>query len=127
MKKLILIAFAVIFASVGSAGAQTYPTRLITMIVPLADGGPTDVVARLLAERMRGMLGQPVIIENVTGAEGSIGIGRAAHATHRRLLVAPLSARKSSLREGPTGTALASGPLRRKTRLEERGEPDEGE
>src|SRR5258708_18290183 len=89
------------------ARAQTYPTRLITMIVPLADGGPTDVVARLLAERMRGMLGQPVIIENVTGAEGSIGIGRAAHATHRRLLVAPLSARKSSLREGPTGTALA--------------------
>ena len=48
-------------------------------------------------------------------------------ATHRRLLVAPLSARKLSLREGPTGTALASGPLRRKTRLEERGEPDEGE
>jgi len=48
-------------------------------------------------------------------------------ATHRRLFVAPLSARKSSLREGPTGTALASGPLRRKTRLEERGEPDEGE
>ena len=47
-------------------------------------------------------------------------------ATHRRLFVAPLSARKSSLREGPTGTALGSGPLRRKTRLEERGEPDEG-
>jgi non-heme chloroperoxidase len=47
-------------------------------------------------------------------------------ATHRRLLVAPLSARKSSLREGATGTALASEPLRRKTRLEERGEPDEG-
>ena len=62
------------------ARAQTYPTRPITMIVPLAAGGPTDVVARLLAERMRGMLGQPVIIENVTGAEGSIGIGRAAHA-----------------------------------------------
>src|SRR5258707_13733937 len=80
MKKLTLIAFAVMFTSVGSAGAQTYPTRPITMIVPLAAGGPTDVVARLLAERMRGMLGQPVIIENVTGAEGSIGIGRAAHA-----------------------------------------------
>ncbi len=62
------------------ARAQTYPTRPITMIVPLAAGGPTDVVARLLAERMRGMLGQPVIVENVTGAEGSIGIGRAAHA-----------------------------------------------
>jgi hypothetical protein len=48
-------------------------------------------------------------------------------ATYRRLLVVPRSARKSSLREGATGTALASGPLRRKTRLEERGEPDEGE
>ncbi len=62
------------------ARAQTYPTRPITMIVPLAAGGPTDAIARMLAERMRGVLGQPVIIENVTGAEGSIGIGRAAHA-----------------------------------------------
>jgi tripartite-type tricarboxylate transporter receptor subunit TctC len=62
------------------AGAQTYPTRPIAMIVPLAAGGPADAVARLLAERMTGALGQPVIIENVTGAEGSIGIGRAAHA-----------------------------------------------
>jgi tripartite-type tricarboxylate transporter receptor subunit TctC len=62
------------------AWAQTYPTRPITMIVPLAAGGPTDVVARLLAERMRGALGQPIIIENVTGAEGSIGVGRAVRA-----------------------------------------------
>jgi tripartite-type tricarboxylate transporter receptor subunit TctC len=62
------------------ARAQTYPTRPITMIVPLAAGGPTDAIARMLAERMRAVLGQPVIIENVTGAEGSIGIGRAAHA-----------------------------------------------
>jgi tripartite-type tricarboxylate transporter receptor subunit TctC len=62
------------------ARAQTYPTRPITMIVPLAAGGGTDVVARVLAERMRGPLGQPIIIENVTGAEGSIGAGRAARA-----------------------------------------------
>jgi tripartite-type tricarboxylate transporter receptor subunit TctC len=60
--------------------AQTYPTRPITMIVPAAAGGPTDVVGRLLAERMRVSLGQPIVIENVSGAEGSIGAGRAAHA-----------------------------------------------
>jgi tripartite-type tricarboxylate transporter receptor subunit TctC len=63
-----------------SAAAQAYPARPITMIVPLAAGGGTDVVARVLAERMRGPLGQPIIIENVTGAEGSIGAGRAARA-----------------------------------------------
>jgi tripartite-type tricarboxylate transporter receptor subunit TctC len=62
------------------ASAQTYPMRPITMIVPLAAGGPADVVARLIAERMRGALGQPIIIENVTGADGSIGVGRAARA-----------------------------------------------
>jgi tripartite-type tricarboxylate transporter receptor subunit TctC len=62
------------------AGAQTYPTRPITMIVPLAPGGSTDVVARILAERMRGPIGQAIIIENVGGADGSIGAGRAARA-----------------------------------------------
>jgi tripartite-type tricarboxylate transporter receptor subunit TctC len=48
--------------------AQTYPTRPITMIVPFAAGGPTDVLGRLLAERMRGVLGQTLIVENSTGA-----------------------------------------------------------
>jgi tripartite-type tricarboxylate transporter receptor subunit TctC len=62
------------------ASAQAYPSRPITMIVPLAAGGTTDVVARVLADRMRGPLGQSIIIENVTGAEGSIGAGRAARA-----------------------------------------------
>jgi tripartite-type tricarboxylate transporter receptor subunit TctC len=50
------------------------------MIVPFAAGGATDVVGRVLAERMRALLGQPVIVENVSGADGSIGIGRAARA-----------------------------------------------
>jgi tripartite-type tricarboxylate transporter receptor subunit TctC len=50
------------------------------MIVPFAAGGPTDVVGRVLAERMRALLGQPVIIENVSGADGSIGTGRASRA-----------------------------------------------
>jgi tripartite-type tricarboxylate transporter receptor subunit TctC len=62
------------------AGAQTYPTRPITMIVSYAAGGTTDVIGRLLAERMRASLGQPVIIENVSGANGSIGTARAARA-----------------------------------------------
>jgi len=62
------------------ASAQTYPTRPITMIVPAAAGGSTDVIARVLADRMRGSLRQPIIIENVSGADGSIGVGRAARA-----------------------------------------------
>jgi tripartite-type tricarboxylate transporter receptor subunit TctC len=64
-----------------SAIAQTYPTRPITVVVPFAPGGATDVIARTIAERMRASLGQTVIIENVTGAGGSIGVGRVARAT----------------------------------------------
>ena len=62
------------------ARAQAYPARQITMIVPFPPGGSTDVTARVLAERMRPLLGQPVIIENVGGAGGSIGVGRLARA-----------------------------------------------
>ena len=62
------------------ASAQAYPTRPITMIVPTAAGGPTDVFGRIIAERMRSSLGQPIIIENVTGADGSISTGRAVRA-----------------------------------------------
>jgi tripartite-type tricarboxylate transporter receptor subunit TctC len=62
------------------AEAQTYPTRPITMIVPFAAGGPMDARGRVLAERMRKSLGQPIIIENVSGADGSIGVGRAVRA-----------------------------------------------
>ena len=62
------------------ARAQVYPSRPITMIVPFPAGGATDVVARILAERMRESLGQPIIVENVAGANGSIGIGRLARA-----------------------------------------------
>jgi tripartite-type tricarboxylate transporter receptor subunit TctC len=62
------------------ARAQSYPMRPLTMIVPFAAGGPVDVIGRVLIERMRGVLGQPIIIENVSGADGSIGVGRAARA-----------------------------------------------
>ncbi len=64
----------------GIAGAQTYPSRSITIVVPFPPGGSTDVVARIMAERMRPLLGQPIIIENVGGAGGSIGVGRVARA-----------------------------------------------
>jgi tripartite-type tricarboxylate transporter receptor subunit TctC len=62
------------------AKAQTYPTRPVTMIVPSAAGGISDVEGRVVAERMRKSLGRPIIIENVSGADGSIGVGRVAHA-----------------------------------------------
>jgi len=77
MKKL-LVAAAAVLMIVTSAAAQDYPSRPIAMIVPFAAGGPTDVVARILAEGMRASLGQPVLIENVTGAAGSIAVGRVA-------------------------------------------------
>jgi tripartite-type tricarboxylate transporter receptor subunit TctC len=70
-----LIAMAEL-AGASSAAAQAYPTRPITIIVPFAAGGPTDVLSRVLGERIRAALGQPVLIENVTGAGGSIGVGR---------------------------------------------------
>jgi len=61
----------------GVVAAQPYPARTVTMIVPFPAGGATDTLARYLGEQMRGILGQPVIIENVAGAAGSIGVGRA--------------------------------------------------
>jgi tripartite-type tricarboxylate transporter receptor subunit TctC len=63
------------------AAAQTYPSRPITMVAPFPAGGPVDVVGRIVAERMGASLRQPVIIENVAGANGSIGAGRVARAT----------------------------------------------
>src|SRR5712691_4031791 len=62
------------------ATAQTFPSRPVTIVVPFSAGGPIDTLARVLAERMRAPLGQPVVIENVSGAAGSIGVGRVARA-----------------------------------------------
>ena len=71
---------AVLSGFAGSAEAQSFPSRPITMIVPFAAGGPTDVIARVIGERMGQSLGQPVVIENVTGAGGTIAAGRVARA-----------------------------------------------
>lgn len=62
------------------AGAQTFPTKQITVVVPFAAGGPTDTLARILADRMSRSLGQTVIVENTTGAAGTIGVARVARA-----------------------------------------------
>jgi tripartite-type tricarboxylate transporter receptor subunit TctC len=67
-------------AFAGVASGETYPSRPITIVVPYPAGGPTDTLARILAEHMRTSLGQTMIIENVSGAGGSIGVGRVARA-----------------------------------------------
>jgi tripartite-type tricarboxylate transporter receptor subunit TctC len=64
------------FTLPGFARSQAYPARPITLVVPFAAGGPTDIVARILGERMATGLGQPVMVENVTGADGVLGVGR---------------------------------------------------
>ena len=74
-----VVVLLALFAS--SAIAQSYPARPVTIIVPYPPGGPTDVVARIIAERMRVPLGQPVIVENVAGGSGNIGVGRVARAS----------------------------------------------
>ena len=65
----------------GPAFAQAYPTKPITLIVPFAAGGPTDLMARIVGERMSKELGQQIIIDNITGAAGTIAMGKLAHAT----------------------------------------------
>jgi tripartite-type tricarboxylate transporter receptor subunit TctC len=78
MKKL--FAIACLLGSIASAAAQPYPSHPVTMVVPFGAGGPTDALARILAQRMSAPLGQTVLVENVTGASGTIGITRVARA-----------------------------------------------
>jgi tripartite-type tricarboxylate transporter receptor subunit TctC len=80
MRKLSVAVTLITLAGIGGAAAQSYPSRAITMVVPFPAGGATTVLARVLAEHMRESLGQPVVVENVPGAGGSIGVGRIARA-----------------------------------------------
>jgi tripartite-type tricarboxylate transporter receptor subunit TctC len=81
MRKLFLgVAITAALLGPESASAQAYPSRPITMIVPFAAGGPTDRIGRIVAEGMRASLGQPIVIEDVTGASGTLGVGRAVRA-----------------------------------------------
>jgi tripartite-type tricarboxylate transporter receptor subunit TctC len=77
MRKLVLAVLSATLTFIASASAQSYPSRPITIIVPFAAGGPSDAMARILAERMKITLGETLLVENVTGAGGSIGVGRA--------------------------------------------------
>lgn len=102
MKQLLLaFVFAASLAPVGSTTAQVYPTRPITMIVPFPAGGSVDAVGRIVAEGMRVSLGQTVVVENVAGAAGSIGVGRVARA----------AADGYTLSMGQWGTHVANGAI----------------
>ena len=82
MRKVLVLSFALLAAATAAltAHAQSFPSRTITLIVPYPAGGPTDTIARILTERMGTALGQTMIVENIGGAGGSIGVGRVAHA-----------------------------------------------
>lgn len=80
MKKLVIALALLATGLCANAFAQSFPSRQITLIVPFPPGGSTDVAARIMAERMRPLLGQPIVIENVGGAGGSIAVGRVARA-----------------------------------------------
>jgi tripartite-type tricarboxylate transporter receptor subunit TctC len=79
MRRLVLAGLAML-AFTGVAWAEKYPSHPITIVVPFAAGGPSDAMARILGERMKQSLGEVFLIENVTGAAGSIGVGRAVRA-----------------------------------------------
>jgi tripartite-type tricarboxylate transporter receptor subunit TctC len=80
IRTAVLAAVSCVLACATGAPAQDYPSHPITMVVPFAAGGPTDTVARIMADPMRAALGQPIIVENVVGASGTVGTGRVARA-----------------------------------------------
>ena len=103
MRELVLVplAIAATLEFAAPATAQVYPSRPITIIVPFSAGGPGDTITRILADRMRMSLGQPVIIDNVGGAAGRIGTGRVARAAPDGY----------TLGQGSAGTHMANGAL----------------
>src|ERR1700675_1482898 len=91
MRRAILAGLALL-AFTGAAAAENYPSHPITVIVPFSAGGPSDAMMRILAERMKLPLGETILIENVTGAGGSLGVGR-------------------TVRSAPDGYTIGFGPL----------------
>ena len=77
---LTLALTAALAVSAPASRADDYPARVVKIVVPFPAGGSTDAISRIVGEPMRRLLGQPIIIENVSGADGSIGVGRAAEA-----------------------------------------------
>ena len=89
MARTVAFAFATVLALAGAAGAQDWPPRPITLVVPFAAGGPTDVLGRVLAQRIGELIGQQIVVENVVGAGGTTGATRLAKAApdgHQALL-----------------------------------------
>ncbi|HKA41654.1 MAG TPA: tripartite tricarboxylate transporter substrate-binding protein [Burkholderiales bacterium] len=80
MKNPLLVCGIVALGCTCTAVAQNYPTRPLSIVVPFPAGGPTDTIARIMAERMTRSLGQTVLVENSTGAGGTIGVGKVARA-----------------------------------------------
>jgi tripartite-type tricarboxylate transporter receptor subunit TctC len=80
LHRVLQYAVTAVIASMGAAKAQDYPSRPITIVVGFAPGGPTDILARILADRMKASLGQPIIVENMAGAGGTLAGGRVARA-----------------------------------------------
>jgi tripartite-type tricarboxylate transporter receptor subunit TctC len=78
MKRIIIGVACALAAGIAGAAAQSFPARPITMVVPYSAGGPTDTIARIIAERLRVPLKQTVVVENITGAGGTLGVGRVA-------------------------------------------------
>ena len=79
MRKTILAAFVALLTFGTTALAQKFPAHPITIVVPFSAGGPSDAMTRILAERMKLTLGEAILVENTTGAAGSIGVGRVVH------------------------------------------------
>ncbi|WP_213772471.1 tripartite tricarboxylate transporter substrate-binding protein [Bradyrhizobium sp. dw_78] len=80
MRRAVFTVFLALLAFAGTARADDFPSRPITIVVPFSAGGPSDAMARIMAEHMQRTLGQTIAIENVTGAGGSLGVGRVVRA-----------------------------------------------
>lgn len=80
MRALVAAATLLALLTDGGTAATAFPLRPITMIVPFPAGGPSDTIARIVAGRMRASLGQPVVVEDVSGAGGTLALGRVANA-----------------------------------------------
>jgi tripartite-type tricarboxylate transporter receptor subunit TctC len=76
-----LLGFVLALSCIGHAAADDYPSRPIILVIPLSVGGSTDVIGRLVAEGMRKALNQTIVVENTSGAGGTIGVGRVVHAS----------------------------------------------
>ena len=81
MRRLVLAALLFVLAFGAGVHAEKYPARPITVVVPFSAGGPSDAMMRIVGERMKITLGESILVENTTGAGGSIGVGRVVHST----------------------------------------------